>query len=263
MTVPIQNNGQPFVSDASIPLALSSPGLGTIVSGLASAKLIVHDNNSIPPEVTIASIQPSTILITTGTGRKKKTRTETVIQLGLTGAIEGPGSLGAYQLFSGKTKKRVTTFSKLVPLAAPVYNPTAMTITLEPVGKLTFKQPLQLRISTGSLTDPYGRPVDGGQNFVATLINGNVTAARTLSQAGRSSHIQRRALRIPTKVADHLNRTRDRGPENRRPLTKKWKDRKKANKSRSINSTFNDVDRLFALYFSVLHFFRVFRAFRG
>ena len=114
-------------------------------------------------------MQTPTIRVQTGKGRSKKTKSVTVVQLHLSGPLKGGGSLAAYQLLSGKTKKHVTTFRKAVPLASVVYDPVALTITLTPAGKLKLNQPLQLRVSAGLLTDPYGRPFNGGQNFVATF----------------------------------------------------------------------------------------------
>ena len=88
-----------------------------------------------------------------------------------------PGSLAAYHVFTGKTKKGVTTFSKPVPLASVVYNPGTLTAMLAPKNKLNLSQPEQLQVTAALLTDTFGRPLDGkhngqpGSNFVATFSN--------------------------------------------------------------------------------------------
>jgi O-glycosyl hydrolase len=171
VTVPIQNDGQPGEPDVAIPLSLSSPGPGSTLGAIATATLVVHDNNPFPPLVTITSLTHPTIRVKIGTGRRARTKTETVLQLTLSGAVNGAGNLAAYQLLSGKTRRGVTTFNKLVPLTSAVYNPTALTVTLFPAGKLNLSQPKQLRVAAALLTDVYGRPLRGGQNFVATFSN--------------------------------------------------------------------------------------------
>ena len=103
---------------------------------------------------------------------------ETVLQLTLSGAVNGAGNLAAYQLLSGKTRRGVTTFNKFVPLTSAVYNPTALTVTLFPARKLNLSQPERLRVAAALLTDVYGRPLRGGQDFVATFSNRGITIAR-------------------------------------------------------------------------------------
>lgn len=92
-----------------------------------------------------------------------------MIQLNLSGALNGAGNFGAYRLLSGKTKKGKTTFNKIVPLVSAVYNPSALTVRLFPKSKLNLSQPEQLRVTAAQLTDAFGRPLDAGQNFVATF----------------------------------------------------------------------------------------------
>ena len=134
---------------------------------MATTSLIIQDNNPYPPVVTITSFSLPTIKIKTGTGKKAKTKTETVIQLDLSGPLNGAGNVGAYRLFSGKTKKRVTTYNKPVALSSAVYNAGTLTVTLYPSGKLNLSLPEQLTVTSALLTDSFGRPLDGGQNMVA------------------------------------------------------------------------------------------------
>ena len=189
LTNPMQNDGQPGESDVAIPLSLSSPGPGASLGTTTSATLVVHDNNPFPPLVTVTSLQLPTIKVKTGTSKKAKTKTETVVQLHLSGPLNGAGNLGAYKLLSGQTKRGVTTFNKVVPLASAVYNSTALTVTFIPAGKLNLSNPKQLRITAALLTDAYGRPLDGnydgqpGGNFVGTFKNRGITFAQVKSAA--------------------------------------------------------------------------------
>ena len=117
VVVPIDNDGNPDEPDASIPLALSSPGPGAALGAINAATLIVHDNNPLPPPVTV-SLQLVPVQIKTVKGKKVKTMTETELQLTFSGAInERRGNLAAYHLFAGKTRKGVTTFKTPVRLS--------------------------------------------------------------------------------------------------------------------------------------------------
>src|SRR5208337_3356319 len=139
--------------------------------------------------VIITSLQLPAIKVKTGTGKKAKTKTETVVQLHLSGPLNGAGNLRAYKILSGQTKRGVTTFKTVVPLASVVYNSTALTVTLIPAGKLNLSKPEQLRITAALLTGAYGRPLDGnydgqpGGNFVATFKNRGITFAQVKSAA--------------------------------------------------------------------------------
>jgi hypothetical protein len=180
VTVPIQNDGKPGESDVSIPLSLSSPGTGATLGAATSATLGVHDNNPLPPVVTVASFQPTTVKITTGTGKRQKTKTEPGLLLGFSGNLTGTGTSAAYQLLTGKTKKGVTTYSKHIPLT--VFNATPTSVTLVPSGKLNLSQPLELKVTAANLSDAFGRPLDGGRNFTTTFGNRVVTSAQVNSQ---------------------------------------------------------------------------------
>jgi hypothetical protein len=180
VTVPLQNDGKPGESDVSIPLSLSSPGTGATLGATTSATLGVHDNNPLPPVVTVTSFQTTTVKITTGTGRRTKTKTEPGLLLGFSGDLTGTGTPAAYQLLTGKTKKGVTTYSKSIPLTVSSAMPTS--VTLVPSAKLTLSQPLELKVKAVDLADAFGRPLDGGQNFTTTFGNRVVTSARVNSQ---------------------------------------------------------------------------------
>jgi protocatechuate 3,4-dioxygenase beta subunit len=183
VTVPIQNDGKPGEPDVSIPLSLSSPGPGATLGASTSATLVVHDNNPLPPVVTVASFQPTTVKITTGTGKRQKTKTETGLLLGFSGNLTGTGNSAAYQLLTGTTRKGKTTLNKNVPLT--VFNATPTSVTLLPSGKfnLSLSQPAQLRVATADLTDAFGRPLNGGRSFAATFGNKAVTSAGVKSQS--------------------------------------------------------------------------------
>jgi hypothetical protein len=178
VTIPILNDGQPGAPDAAVPLALSLPGSGATLGAMTAATLVVHDNNPFPPFVTITSLGTPTIRVTTGVGKRARKKSETVIELHLSGALSGAGNVAAYQLFAGKVKKRVTTFNRRLPLISAVYNPAALTVTLFPAGKLNLALPEQLRVTAALLTDAYGRPLDDNQNFTASFSKRGVTIGR-------------------------------------------------------------------------------------
>ncbi|HKM56831.1 MAG TPA: hypothetical protein VJY33_25725, partial [Isosphaeraceae bacterium] len=179
--VSIQNDGRPGEPDVAIPLSLSSPGPGATLGATASATLVVRDNNPFPPLVTVASLQPTTVRVKVGKGKRAKTKTETGLLLQFSGALAGTGNPAAYHLLTGKTKRGVTTFNKFVPLT--VFNSTPSTVTLLPAGKLNLSQPEQLRVTAVDLIDAFGRPLNGGQSSVATFGNKVVTSARVKSQS--------------------------------------------------------------------------------
>ena len=81
-----------------------------------------------------------------------------MIQLSLSGAVNGAGNLAAYQVLSGKTKRGITSFNRAGPLTSAVYNPAALTVTLIPRSKLNLSQPERLTVTTSLLTDAFGRP---------------------------------------------------------------------------------------------------------
>ena len=134
LAVPIANNGQPNLADLSIPFSISSPSFGAIVGSVGSASLVIHDNNSLPPAVTISSVRTTTIRIQTGSGKRKKIKTEIGVQIQLSGALTGPGSLASYQLFTGKTKKHVTRYTP-APLNSATYNSAALDDHARPRGQ--------------------------------------------------------------------------------------------------------------------------------
>jgi hypothetical protein len=194
--VPIVNNGPTGTGDITIPLFLSSPSRGATLGATASASLILHVNsinnnnnnnnnnnssnggnfkNALPPLVGVASLQWPKIKATVGSGKKAKTRSQTVLRLQFSGPIGGAANLAAYQLLSGRVKKRVTTFNKPVRLISAAYDPTACTATLIPAGTLNLSQPMQLRVSAAVLTDAFGRHLAGGKDYVASFSKKGVT----------------------------------------------------------------------------------------
>jgi photosystem II stability/assembly factor-like uncharacterized protein len=181
VTLPIQNDGKPGAADVAIPLSLSSPSPGATLGAATTATLVVHDTNSFPPLVTVTSLQPTTVRLTTGTGKKGKTKTAPGLLLQFSGNLSGTGNPAAYQLQTGTTRKGKTTFNKNVPLT--VFNATPTTVTLVPAGKLKLSQAEQLRVTASDLSDAFGRPLDGGQSFTATFGNKVVTSARVKNQS--------------------------------------------------------------------------------
>jgi hypothetical protein len=82
---------------------------------------------------------------------------------------------------AGRDKKFGTRDDKNVKLASTTYNASAYTVTLIPKQALNKTQLQQLRIRPVSLTDSFGRPIDGnhdgqpGGNAVALLKRRGVT----------------------------------------------------------------------------------------
>jgi hypothetical protein len=187
VAVRIQNDGKPLEPDAPIPLSLSSPGSGGALGAATSATLVIHDNNPLPPPVTV-SLALVPVRITTGKGRTARTTTETGLQLTFSGAINGAGNLAAFHVFAGKTRRGVTTFSQPVPLASVVYDPGPRTATLAPRNKLNLSLVEQLQVTAAMLTDSFGRPLDGkhngqpGGNFVANFIGKGIQIQQVRSQ---------------------------------------------------------------------------------
>jgi hypothetical protein len=181
--VPIDNDGKPDETDASIPLSLSSPSAGASLGATTTANLLVHDNNPLPPPVTV-SLQLVPVRVTTGKGKHAKTKTETGLQLTFSGAINGAGNLAAYHVFAGRTRRGVTTFKTPVPLSSVNFNPMALTATLTPKSPLNLSLPEQLQITAALLTDNYGRQLDGkhdgipGTNFVGTFSRKGIQMAQ-------------------------------------------------------------------------------------
>ena len=125
-----------FCSPARPPVS----GRSSVLSG--SASLVIHDNNSLPPAVTISSVRTTTIRIgQTGSGNRKKIKTEIGVQIQLSGALTGPGSLASYQLFTGKTKKHVTRYTPCPPLNSATYN-LRLDDHARPRGQARANQPL-------------------------------------------------------------------------------------------------------------------------
>ena len=175
VAVPIVNDGQPGEPAANIPLTLSSPGAGAVLGAQRSSTLVVVDDNPLPPVETITSLTTPTVRVTTGSGRKAKSKTETAIELTFSGAVAGAGNVGAYQLYAGKTKKRVTSYSQRVPLGSATYNPSSFSVILLLAGTKKLSALNQLQVSTSSITDDYGRPVDAGAGFVGDFGKGGTT----------------------------------------------------------------------------------------
>src|SRR5262249_53726449 len=182
--IAIVNDRLPGRSDVVIPLGLSSPGAGASLGAVASASLVIHDNN--PPLVRVKSLRVATVQV--GTRKKPKRTTGLVVQL--TGAVNrgGAQALAAYQLvMAGRDKRFGTRDDKRVALASARYDAVAHTATLIPKTAFNTTQLQQLRVKSALLTDSLGRPIDGnhdgqpGGDFVATLKGKSITIASTMS----------------------------------------------------------------------------------
>jgi hypothetical protein len=177
ITIPIQNDERPGSADASIPLALASASDGAALGARSTATLIVHDDNPFPPLVTITSFHLPKMRVNPGTSKKPRKVLETVIQLDFSGALNGAKKLAAYHLRSGRTRKRVLIFDRTVPLASALYDPAALSVTLIARSKLNLSRPERLTVISSLFTDTFGRPLNGGKNYVFTFSNQGVTPA--------------------------------------------------------------------------------------
>jgi len=110
-----------------------------------------------------------------GKGKRARTKTESGLLLQFSDALAGTGNQAAYQLFTGKTKRGVTTYNRFMPLH--VFKSTPTTVTLLPSRTLNLSVPEQLRVTESDLKDASGRPLDGGQSFTITIGNRIVTGA--------------------------------------------------------------------------------------
>ena len=156
VSIAIVNNGLPGESNTVIPLSLSSPVGGAVLGAAATASLVLIDDN--PALVTITSLAHEAIKV--GSGRKAKK--ETVLELQFSGPVTGAGSLGAYVIESGKTKKGKTTYNKPVPLTSAAYEYLGTpphTVTLFLKNKLNLSLPEQLTVNGSLMTDSDGRPL--------------------------------------------------------------------------------------------------------
>jgi hypothetical protein len=159
-------------------------------SGLSTAQSVplnVHVNSPPPPPVTVTSLQTTTVLVKTGKGKRAKTKKETGLLVQFSGALSGTGNPGAYRLFTGKTKRGVTTYNKQVSVT--VFSATPTTVVLVPAGNLSKSLPEQLRITPADLIDPFGRPLNGGQSFDLTFGKKVVTSVRVKNLIRTSKRI--------------------------------------------------------------------------
>jgi hypothetical protein len=135
----------------------------------------------LPSLVTVTSLEPTRVKVTTGAGKMAKTKTETALVLGFSDDLKGTGNSAAYQLLTGKTRKGATTFHTPVPVT--VLSSTPKSVTLLPRHTLKRSRPAQLRLVAADLTDAFGRPLAGGQNFVLKVGKTVVTDAGAESQS--------------------------------------------------------------------------------
>ena len=173
-----------------VPAGLSSSNYAiTYVNGTLS---VTAAPPPLAPLVTVTDLQWETFKVS----RKKSIR-ELVVTF--SGGLN-PGNaddLAAYRLDSAVRKKKVTVYSKPVPLTSATYNAAANTVTLALRGKPPTKA-MQLTIIAVDLLDAEGRELDGnndgqpGGNFAATLNSGGVISMTRMmaeSRVGRTTAV--------------------------------------------------------------------------
>jgi hypothetical protein len=134
----------------------------------------------LPQPVIVTSVHWETIKVKVGTGKKAKTKSETVLEIDFSGLIAGGGDRAAYQLSTvakKKVKKKPVLTYKPIKLASavPASSPMASSVSLVPATKPKLGQTDRLEIVATDLTDAQGRALDGnddglpGGDFVATF----------------------------------------------------------------------------------------------
>jgi hypothetical protein len=127
-----------------------------------------------PPVVPVTGLDWTTVKV----GRKNAVNELVVTFSGALNAADAD-DLVAGALDSAERKRKVTVYSKPVPLTTATYNAAASTVTLALRGKPPAKT-MQLTIAAADLLDAEGREIEGngdgqaGDSFVATLISGGV-----------------------------------------------------------------------------------------
>ncbi len=143
------------------------------------------------PLVTVTSVRWETLPVQVGTGKKARTKSETVVDIQFSGPLAGAGNLSAYQLWTVTTKnvkrKEVTTLKPIrLSSVLPVSSPLTTSVALLPVSKPNLALTDQLQITAAYLTDAQGRAMAGnngqpGGNFVARL---NGSGVISMAQPG-------------------------------------------------------------------------------
>jgi hypothetical protein len=162
--IPLIDNGQVGVTESHVPLALSNASTGAALGSPDSAELVVRGRTTPAPLVTVTSVGVVKVQVTSG----KRRKTVSAVQVRFSGAVTGADATASYTLVTGKTtrvhRQPIAQFNRLVPLSSARWDPTSSTALLIPIKKLRAGQPLELRITATSLTDRWGRPLDGDRN---------------------------------------------------------------------------------------------------
>jgi hypothetical protein len=157
-----------------VPGGLSSSNYAiTFVDGTLVVTPAGSPVNSTSP-VTVTGLEWETVRLS-----RKKTVKELVVRF--SGSLN-PGDAmesAAYSLDSAKIKKKLTVYTKRVPLAPPSYNAANNTVTLVIKGTVP-KEKMQLTINAADVVDALGRQLDGnndgqpGGNYVSSPFNSRV-----------------------------------------------------------------------------------------
>jgi hypothetical protein len=143
------------------------------LGGTTQTTILSFNTPASTPAVTLTSAQWQTVPIVKG----KKTKKVPALVLHFSAPLSKPAAenLAAYALMAGKVKKRVTTYTKAMPLSSAVYNAGALTVTLYPKSTQKPATPTQLRITAAVLIDGLGRPLNNGHNAVVTMNKSQAT----------------------------------------------------------------------------------------
>jgi len=202
VTVYVSDNGGPFTplvvnSTASSAVftgvfgntyafySVATSNVGTMQPTPSAAQATI---SVVVPPVTVTSVHWETIRVKAGTGKKAKTKSETVLEIQFSGSLAGAGNLSAYHLATVKTrkvkKKEVTTYKPIrVSSVLPASSPLTTSVALVPASKPNLALTDQLQIRAANLTDTLGRALDGnndgqpGGNFVANFGRNGLTFA--------------------------------------------------------------------------------------
>jgi hypothetical protein len=141
--------------------------VATSAGGTIPGTMVSFTTPAPTPAVILTSAQWQTVPIVKG----KKTMKVPALVLHFSAPLSKPAAenLAAYSLMAGTIKKRVTAYTKAMPLRLAVYDAGALTVTLYPRSTQTPAKLTQLRIIAAVLIDGLGRPLNNGHNTVATL----------------------------------------------------------------------------------------------
>jgi RHS repeat-associated protein len=203
--------------------SVAKSNLGFVQPSPATAQATTEVVNAPPPPVIVTSVHWGTLHVKTGSGKKAKTRSETVLEIAFSGPVSGASNLSAYQLSSvtsKKVNKKPVTTLKPIRLSSvvPASSSRTTSVALVPAGKFKIGPSEQLTIIASDISDTGGAALDGnhdgqpGGNFIGTFGRNGLTFAvpGAVMRPMRTSTIAARAALQSVRIFLRRDRT-DRG----------------------------------------------------